>query len=894
LYGLGLALFDSLLFPLLALDGLIFLGARKVMNSIAIALLPLPDVTHSGTLAVHHPGATLLGLAEPLAIVICAIIDWLIIRWAWRAAKRPVAGLAGVPTDDPTAESSTTGVPPVVPAARVISPVQDRVRESVKAPAIGLVVAAAISLAVLFAMTAVVTVLHRIPGVDIQPWVLAILMLALSPNIFVFFAAIWMLNLRGRTPAIVASVLAMLLSPGNIIGLPMGIWALVVLNRREVRDAFTAQRATRLARTRNWRKRLRKWLVMVPTLIVVAFLVKQYVLGVYRAGSDAVSPEITIGSRVFVYKLARTFEPGDIILYRRDGMNMLGRVVQDGPSGGKLMIERRDQAPQAVAIADVIGRVVFNTRSTARPTQPATQAESSPWRATLPSGVRVELLGVSENPSSGKPWWRPDGSPLAPAPFAGIGGRAYPQPGAAGREFAVRLGNLPREEAGSRWAFDPPVSFAGGGPVIVNGKAVRELRGIAVLAPAGRDTITVKYGVAAGPWTTVADAGREPATSSGKIAVTFSPAIEKDGGIVRTVTHNAADCDYRVVAVDNTGREIPGATESSGSAAFTQLTVTFPGLRLADVKEFRFQTRPYEWAEFKNVALRPAAVQPISQIAPATQPASSPTTQAASSNSVKNILAKFGAIGSLVRVPKSSTKWQIEASVLEGDILKVGANQEVAITLPAFSGRAFKGKVAHIEDNPTRDHNLVCYKVVIDIENPDAKFLPGMTAILWFAPIGADANSTATQPASQASKDEQAVFVAAESFLKACCDGAPAKIESLSLGSVEGWLSEKTEELPADIQGNISLVAGLYRPLLGRLPAFVGAAYDPAKQEEISQIQVAVKGDLAIVLIGDPRAAKELPGVIFKKTALGWRFVGVCDGTTDVTFHAFAMNKFSC
>jgi len=39
---------------------------------------------------------------------------------------------------------------------------------------------------------------------------------------------------------ILGSILAIIVAPANIIGLPIGIWALVVLNRREVRAAFAA------------------------------------------------------------------------------------------------------------------------------------------------------------------------------------------------------------------------------------------------------------------------------------------------------------------------------------------------------------------------------------------------------------------------------------------------------------------------------------------------------------------------------------------------------------------------------------------------------------------------------------------------------------------------------
>ena len=42
--------------------------------------------------------------------------------------------------------------------------------------------------------------------------------------------------------AVVASILAIIISPSNLIGLPIGIWALVVLSQREVRAAFARNR----------------------------------------------------------------------------------------------------------------------------------------------------------------------------------------------------------------------------------------------------------------------------------------------------------------------------------------------------------------------------------------------------------------------------------------------------------------------------------------------------------------------------------------------------------------------------------------------------------------------------------------------------------------------------
>jgi hypothetical protein len=59
---------------------------------------------------------------------------------------------------------------------------------------------------------------------------------------FVVYGALKMQKLQNRTLAMIASVIAMIpcLSPCCCIGIPIGIWALVVLNKDDVKAAFTS------------------------------------------------------------------------------------------------------------------------------------------------------------------------------------------------------------------------------------------------------------------------------------------------------------------------------------------------------------------------------------------------------------------------------------------------------------------------------------------------------------------------------------------------------------------------------------------------------------------------------------------------------------------------------
>ena len=82
----------------------------------------------------------------------------------------------------------------------------------------------------------------------------------------------------------------------------------------------------------------------------------------------------------------------------------------------------------------------------------------------------------------------------------------------------------------------------------------------------------------------------------------------------------------------------------------------------------------------------------------------------------------------LFLVARDLSKMQIWASVNEADIAKVHAGQEVRYTVDALPNESFTGVVNKIRPNATMSSNVVTYIVEIDIENPDRKLLPYMSA----------------------------------------------------------------------------------------------------------------------------------------------------------------------
>ena len=82
----------------------------------------------------------------------------------------------------------------------------------------------------------------------------------------------------------------------------------------------------------------------------------------------------------------------------------------------------------------------------------------------------------------------------------------------------------------------------------------------------------------------------------------------------------------------------------------------------------------------------------------------------------------------LFLVARDLRHMQIWASVNEADIAKVHPGQEVRYTVDALPNETFTGKVNKIRPNATMSSNVVTYIVEVDIENPERKLLPYMSA----------------------------------------------------------------------------------------------------------------------------------------------------------------------
>jgi HlyD family secretion protein len=71
---------------------------------------------------------------------------------------------------------------------------------------------------------------------------------------------------------------------------------------------------------------------------------------------------------------------------------------------------------------------------------------------------------------------------------------------------------------------------------------------------------------------------------------------------------------------------------------------------------------------------------------------------------------------------------QVHAAVDEADIGQVHAGQSATFTVDAFRAQTFRAQVREVRNAPQTAQNVVTYDVVLDVDNPDGKLRPGMTA----------------------------------------------------------------------------------------------------------------------------------------------------------------------
>ncbi len=252
--------------------------------------------------------------------------------------------------------------------------------------------------------------------------------------------------------------------------------------------------------------------------------------------------------------------------------------------------------------------VAENAEKVDRPAPVANLLANPKLLATFSNGATAELLAISKLHEKEQQWWAPEGMPLKAGPYGGMKD-ALPM-----YDYEMVLRFKGPANSDDRWGLAGGSNTTNiGRPKDAAGKSIADLRACGIGLPDRRKDskqVTVRYGAAMGKWQTKAtyrlSEGNEKTVEVGSSVVAFSRPYVKDDMIHLNLAHTLRKLSKRVIAIDTKGRELPNLGYSgSARSGLAMTTYRFGKLALKDVDRFEFQTRPYEWVEFKNVSLRP-------------------------------------------------------------------------------------------------------------------------------------------------------------------------------------------------------------------------------------------------------------------------------------------------
>jgi HlyD family secretion protein len=82
----------------------------------------------------------------------------------------------------------------------------------------------------------------------------------------------------------------------------------------------------------------------------------------------------------------------------------------------------------------------------------------------------------------------------------------------------------------------------------------------------------------------------------------------------------------------------------------------------------------------------------------------------------------------LFTIANDLTKMQVFTNIDEADVGRIHESSPASFSVDAYPGENFRGRIAQIRLNPTTVQNVVTYTAVIQVDNPELKLKPGMTA----------------------------------------------------------------------------------------------------------------------------------------------------------------------
>lgn len=304
---------------------------------------------------------------------------------------------------------------------------------------------------------------------------------------------------------------------------------------------------------------------------------------------------------------------GDDIWYAKSGRRYPERPVMPGRT---LDLEFLVHATSQIADSqrnDLLakGRKIQQPDSTA----------PSKWKVTLASGAMVEFIGICENPSAGKQWWGPDGSPVDRVPYTNAQPYARARDDREYYEFAWRV---QIEDTGRGYATRHSLEGEADSYYV----RIRDRYGNHVIQGVSaegygfdkaRQKATWRLGLASENWQTalvVEDEAAETKFLDKQRVILNPPEMENGQIVVRCFEGSGPEVrDYETDFALMLSEDLASKTVSLGryledvsndsDTGLRQHKFTLKDVNMSQIEGVCFRYRPYEFVTFKNISLVP-------------------------------------------------------------------------------------------------------------------------------------------------------------------------------------------------------------------------------------------------------------------------------------------------
>ena len=651
LRGLGLAVFDGLAVPLLALDALICLLAYAIGNTVleGHALNPM---------STAH-----LFKLSPLALILCLLVDALILRIVWRAVNRPLERAANPVYPDQSRETSggvpsteferqgTAGtvwsrrifwliatclaIPMGLLLMSIVGPQLARRGISTYGMVFTAVIVTVIALALLLILWATLRSFRTSPVDRANPWprrmvgLLAIIVLGGAISVFAgllvsYSSAKAEPDMTGNSTAAFGPVVERVLEgsgeTSGFQGLDLESGRVFTATSAELPDEndsvkkwADAHGVDLLARNTGGSKWQLAGLQTKLTTVPAEWW-NSTTPNALRRVLDKASMEESEGWKFVPVRLDDS-QPATLVVQTSSGTIGLLRIsnLTDKPRSVKI----RYKLAQAEGMA-----------AGAK----ATVAPPGEFKVTLTNGVSFEIIGILRNPRGTKQWWKPDGTPFQTPPAEIV---KLPElvPTTQPRititptnEFLIYANwTLPSEvkegfpKAPGRWTWQFQIGWVPRPgevetPADVRDTAIGKERSAELVCFSNPpESVDCRVTVGAGPWEAIAiyDGHETKGLARGVMAVCSAPWYDESIGAYRFEIMHNIDCDryaLRLVARLKNGVVKEMAIDSgtrTGNSAKGYALIQPDDFNPADANEYYFERTPWVRGEINGIALRP-------------------------------------------------------------------------------------------------------------------------------------------------------------------------------------------------------------------------------------------------------------------------------------------------